>query len=109
MPTLPADEDYARALLSIFQSERLKARQSLRESDVRKAFLAGGMGKPFDFEAALDYAIRQGWLWRGLGSLRLTSPGDEEMLTIPVGRGMQPRLAGNRLGSGAQPAAKSRA
>ena len=108
MPTLPADEDYARALLSIFQSERLKARQSLRESDVRKAFLAGGMGKPFDFEAALDYAISQGWLWRGLGSLRLTSPGDEEMLTIPVGRGMQPKLGG-RPAAGALPAAKSRA
>jgi hypothetical protein len=109
MPTLPADEDYARALLSIFQSRRLQARQSLRESEVREAFLGEGMGRPFDFDAALDYAISQGWFWRGFGSLRLTSPGDEEMHTISLGRGMQPKLAGRRPPPPSLRVAKSRA
>jgi hypothetical protein len=89
MPTLPADEDYARALLSIFGARRLLPMQSLRQGDVKATFLAQNMGREFDFDAALDYAISRGWLRAGFGSIRLTTPGDEEVQTIWPGRGLR--------------------
>jgi hypothetical protein len=92
MPTLPADEDYARALLSIFGARRLLPQQSLRLDDARASFLRQNMGRAHDFEAALDYATLRGWLWAGFGSVRLTRPGDDEMQTIWPGRGDQPEL-----------------
>jgi hypothetical protein len=92
MPTLPADEDYARALLSIFGARRLLPQQSLRLDDARATFLAQNMGRPFDFEAALDYAILRGWLWAGFGSVRLTRPGAEAVQMIWPGRVDQPEL-----------------
>ena len=82
MPTLPADEDYARALLSILGGRNLRPLQSLRRDEVKSTFLARNMGRPYDFEAALDYAISRGWLWAGFDHIRLTSRGDEEMQTI---------------------------
>jgi hypothetical protein len=88
MPTLPADEDYARALLSIFSARGLRPLQSLGLDDVRTTFLDLNMGRASDFEAALDYAASLGWLWSAFGRVRLTAPGDEEMQTIWLGRGM---------------------
>jgi hypothetical protein len=88
MPTLPADEDYARALLSIFAARHLLPMQSLRRDDVQATFLTWNMGREADFDAALEYAIIRGWLWAGFGSIRLTGPGDEEMQTIWEGRGL---------------------
>ena len=82
MARLPADEDYARALLSIFQAKNVKARQSLRIGEVRDAFLRLNMGRPFDFEAARQYAESQKWLSAGFGMIRLTGGGDEEMHTV---------------------------
>ena len=79
MARLPADEDYARALLSIFRARKIRARQSLRLSDARAAFLVENMGRAADFDAALDYARSLGWLSIDLNMLRLTSPGAEEM------------------------------
>ena len=86
MPTLPADEDYARALLTIFSERGLQAQQSLRLDDAKAAFLARNMGRAFDFDAALEYAILRGWLWTGFGSVRLTRTGDDEMQDIWPGR-----------------------
>ena len=82
MTTLPADDDYARAVLAIFQARNVRARQCLRVGDVKAAFLVQNMGRPADFEAALDYATSQGWLALGFGMLRLTAPGAEEMPTV---------------------------
>ena len=81
MARLPADEDYARALLSIFKARRLRARQSLPLSEARAAFLGRNMGRLADFEAALDYATSRGWLAPALDMVRLTPPGAEEMLS----------------------------
>ena len=84
MTRLPADEDYARAVLSIFKARRIRARQSLRLGEVRTAFLLKNMGRLADFEAALQFATSRGWLALALDMLRLTPPGDEEMQTVPV-------------------------
>ena len=86
MTMLPADEDYARALLSVFQLKKVRPRQSLLYAEARAAFLARNHGREADFEAALSYAVSQRWLWSGFGMLRLTAMGDEEMHTIWPGR-----------------------
>jgi hypothetical protein len=86
MPTLPADEDYARALLSILGARNLLPMQSLGLDEARTTFLEQNMGRASDFDAALDYAVSLGWLWSGFGRIRLTAPGDEEMQTIWLGR-----------------------
>ena len=78
MTTLPADEDYARALLTIFAAKGVRARQSLRARDVETAFLTGNMGRRFDFGAALQYATDQGWLTQFPGVIRLTAAGADE-------------------------------
>jgi hypothetical protein len=109
MARLPADEDYARALLSIFSANGLRPLQSLGLDEVRAMFLDRNMGREFDFEAALGYAVSLGWLWSGFGRVRLTAPGDEEMQTIWTGRGMAndpprrrpPAPSGRPLKSGA--------
>ena len=82
MATLPADEDYARALLSIFEAKKIRARQSLRLSEARAAFLRQNMGRIADFEAALQYATSRGWLALALDMIRLTPPGAEEMQSV---------------------------
>jgi len=82
MATLPADEDYARALLSIFEAKKIRARQSLRLSEARAAFLRQNMGRIADFEAALQYAMSRGWLALALDMIRLTPPGAEEMQSV---------------------------
>ncbi len=82
MAKLPADEDYARALLSILQAKHIAVRQSMRIGEAREAFLRHNMGRPFDFDAALEYAESQNWLRAGFGTMRLTGVGDEEMQTV---------------------------
>jgi hypothetical protein len=84
MTILPADEDYARAVLSIFKARRIRARQSLRLGEVRRDFLLKNMGRLADFEAALQFATSRGWLALALDMLRLTPPGAEEMQTVPA-------------------------
>jgi len=84
MARLPADEDYARALLSIFKAKNIRARQSLRLSEARAAFLFDNMGRLADFEAALQYALIRGWLALALDMIRLTAPGAEELQTVPA-------------------------
>lgn len=82
MASLPADEDYARSVLAIFGSKKVRARESLPVGDVEATFLVQNMGRPADFEAALVHATSQGWLARALDRVRLTTLGAEEMQTI---------------------------
>ena len=82
MARLPADEDYARALLSIFLTRKIRARQSLRLSEAQAAFLRANMGRLADFEAALQYATSRGWLALALDMIRLTTPGADEMQSV---------------------------
>ena len=56
MAILPADEDYARALLAIFKAKKIGVRQTLRLREARAAFLFQNMGRLADFDAALQYA-----------------------------------------------------
>ena len=82
MARLPADEDYARALLSIFEARKVKARQSLRLSEAKADFLRRNFGRIADFEAALQYATSRGWLALALDMVRLTVPGADEMRSV---------------------------
>ena len=79
MATLPADEDYARSVLTIFRGMRVRAKQSLKSSQVRAEFLSHNLGKPFDYDAAVEYAVAQGWITFQLGLIRLTEAGFAEM------------------------------
>ena len=95
MATLPADEDYARAVLSIFQGRGVRPRQSLCVGEVKAAFLRHNMGRAADFDPAIEYAARRGWLSVAFDSIRLASPGDEDyaraVLSIFQGRGIRAR------------------
>jgi hypothetical protein len=82
MASLPADEDYARALLSIFKARKVRPRQTLRLSEVRAVFIRMNMGRLADFEAALQYALSRGWLGLALDMIRLTVPGADEMQSV---------------------------
>jgi len=75
MTMLPADEDYAKAMLSIFSDKHVRAGQSLTESQVGREFEGRNMGRHADYEAALSYAAERGWLRIELGRIRLTEAG----------------------------------
>jgi hypothetical protein len=79
MTRLPADEDYARALLWIFKARKIRARDTLAVGETRAAFLDGNVGRLHDFEAALDHAVTRGWLAIDLDRVRLAASGVEEM------------------------------
>jgi hypothetical protein len=72
---LPANEDYAKAILSIFSSSHVRSGQTLKADRVREAFQAGRMGRPIDYEDALQYAVDHNWLMVQAGMIRLTSAG----------------------------------
>jgi hypothetical protein len=95
MATLPADEDYARGVLSVFQARGIRPRKSMRVGEVKTAFLSQNMGRAADFDAAIDYAASQGWLSVAFDNIRLASPGDEDyaraVLSIFRARGVRPR------------------
>jgi hypothetical protein len=97
MASLPADEDYARSVLAIFSLKNVRPRESLAVSDAKAAFLIHNMGRPADFEAALQHAASEGWLTRSLDWVRLTTLGAEEMQTVswPL-RGVDPFSPGPR-------------
>ncbi|MGO4872815.1 MAG: hypothetical protein ACLPGW_19790 [Roseiarcus sp.] len=75
MTKLPADEDYAMAVLSIFGALNVHAGESLQASRVGVEFQVRNMGRASDCEAALIYAVEQGWLHIELGRIRLTAAG----------------------------------
>lgn len=78
MTTLPADEDYAKAMLSIFSARGVRAGESFPASRLVAEFETRNMGRPADYEAALDYAVQRGWLRVELGRIRLTPAGSAE-------------------------------
>jgi hypothetical protein len=69
---LPADEDYAMSLLSVFRSARVHARQTLDAQSVEREFLANNMGRQADFKAGLELAVDREWLKLELNRIRLT-------------------------------------
>jgi hypothetical protein len=79
MTTLPADWDYAKALLSIFDDAHVRPGQSLRAGDVQLLFQRRNMGRENDYRAALEYSLDLGWLASEWGRLRLTKAGFEEI------------------------------
>ena len=79
MATLPADEDYARAVLTIFRAKDGRPGRSLSANQVNLEFLSKNMGRAGDLEAALKYSADQGWLTFELGMIRLTKAGFAEM------------------------------
>lgn len=78
MATLPADEDYAKSVLSIFRAKHIRAGQTLRSGQVRIEFLIKNMGRQTDYEAGLEYAIDRSWLRLDLNMIRLTDAGFAE-------------------------------
>jgi hypothetical protein len=76
---LPANEDYAKAILSIFSMSHVRSGQTLKAEKVREAFHAGKMGRPVDYEDALQYAVEHNWLTVQVGMIRLTSAGYAQM------------------------------
>ena len=76
---LPADEDYAMGLLTIFSVRALRPGQSLHAGEVSGEFRRLNLGRQDDYEAAVDYSVIRGWLKREFGRLRLTGGGFEEM------------------------------
>jgi hypothetical protein len=79
MATLPADEDYARSVLTIFRGRRVQAKQSLKSTQVKAEFLSHNLGRAPDYDAAVEYALEQGWITLQLGLIRLTEAGFAEL------------------------------
>lgn len=76
---LPADEDYAYGLLTIFSAHAVRPGQSLRASEVGREFVTRNLGRDYDFRAALAYSETRGWLRVEADWLRLTGGGFAEM------------------------------
>ena len=76
---LPADEDYAKGLLTLFSARDMRPGQSLRASVASREFLERNLGRDDDYEAAVAYSQVRGWLRCELGWLRLTGGGYAEM------------------------------
>ena len=76
---LPADEDYAMGLLTIFTAHAVRPGQSLRASEVSAEFLQRNLGRPYDYQAAVAYSEQRGWLRREWIWLRLTGGGFAQM------------------------------
>jgi hypothetical protein len=78
VPVLPADEDYAMSVLSIFRSARIGPHQSLDAKRVENEFLVNNMGWQADYQAGLDLAVNRKWLKIELNTIRLTEKGFDE-------------------------------
>jgi hypothetical protein len=79
MTTLPADEDYARALMTIFALDGVRAGQSLPAATLPRLFGDRNFGAAADYDAALAYAIGRGWVAIALNRIRLTAEGFAEL------------------------------
>jgi hypothetical protein len=79
MTTLPADEDYARALMTIFAVDDVRAGQSLPAATLARLFGDRNFGAAADYQAALAYAIGQRWLAVAMDRVRLTADGFAEL------------------------------
>jgi hypothetical protein len=79
MATLPADEDYARAMLTLFAARAARAGQSLPLEELRRAFVVANFGRLADCEAGLAYAETKGWVSHQLDRVRLAAAGYAEI------------------------------
>jgi hypothetical protein len=79
MATLPADEDYAKGLLTIFSARAVRPGQSLSAREVSLEFESRNLGRSYDYHAAVAYSEDRGWLRREFDRLRLTGGGWAEM------------------------------
>jgi hypothetical protein len=79
MSVLPADEDYARAILSLFALKARRPGQSIAARDVQADFLSRNMGRAFDYEAGLHFAIEKNWLRLDCQMIRLSAAGFDEI------------------------------
>jgi hypothetical protein len=76
---LPADEDYAYGLLTIFSARAVRPGESLRASEVSREFVSRNLGRRYDYDAAVAYSATRGWLRIEADWLRLTGGGYAEM------------------------------
>ena len=76
---LPADEDYARALLALFAAAGTRPGESLAAGGIGNDFVERKFGRAADYEAALAHAIQRGWVKIALDRLRLTASGFAEL------------------------------
>jgi hypothetical protein len=79
MSVLPADEDYARAILSLFALKARRAGQTIAARDVEADFLRQNMGRVFDYNAGLHFALEQNWLRVDCQMIRLSRAGFDEI------------------------------
>jgi hypothetical protein len=79
MTTLPADEDYARALMTIFAAAGARAGQSLSDVALGRSFGERNFGAVSDYRAAIAYAVSRGWLAPTFDRIRLTPAGFDEL------------------------------
>ncbi len=59
---LPADEDYAHALLALFADAGVRPGESLSAGRAGHDFLERNFGRAADFDAALAHAVARGWV-----------------------------------------------
>jgi hypothetical protein len=75
---LPADEDYARALMTLFAAAGARPGESLPAGRISNQFVERNFGRAADYEAALAHAVARGWVKIALDRLRLTPAGFAE-------------------------------
>ena len=76
---LPADEDYARALMALFAAAGARPGESLPAGRIGHEFVEQNFGRVADYEAALAHAIERGWVKIAFDRLRLTPAGFAEI------------------------------
>jgi hypothetical protein len=76
---LPADEDYARALMALFAAAGARPGESLPAGQTARDFAERDFGRAEDYEAALAHAIERGWVKITIDRLRLTPAGFAEI------------------------------
>ena len=76
---LPADEDYARALMVLFAAAGTRPGESLPAGRIGHDFVERNFGRTDDYEAALAHAVERGWVKIALDRLRLTPAGFAEL------------------------------
>jgi hypothetical protein len=79
MTMLPADEDYARALMALFADARTRPGESLSAGRLGHDFIERNFGRAADYDAALAHAVERGWVKIALDRLRLTPAGFAEI------------------------------
>ena len=76
---LPADEDYARALMVLFAAAGARPGESLPTDRMARDFAERNFGRAEDYKAALAHALERGWVKIALDRLRLTPAGFGEI------------------------------